>query len=495
MKIKELDQQDDQSDEVLDRAICAILSVHIPQDPRQRTIDTAATWTPSSLRIHQKRRLHVPVLVACAAALLLIAIALGVTFRDSWNRAPVIEVAAIQKNDDRDNVHQESSPFDAKSRVNTDHSPVGMAAKWTTSIRIGVAQNAPIIVSNGEDKPIKLGASIPQRQAGGALHIWDWSQSPISRVLPNVELWSNQCFALSPDGKLLVWAKGDILDLQTGKRTSIDLGGENTQIGEATYGRISGMQFSPAGDRMAMLVTNMDERQPGHINSEVVQIVEFPSGKLLCEIPPGESYALRIGFSADGKKIVSGDAFRHINLYDATSGKKLRQLEPAVDRQIMGVAISADDIHVAAYEQTHFSNVPAEQKYGDLFIWNTKSGDLVHRIDGDQLQKSGADGPIYGALRFSPDGKHLAAESWLRVLVFDVATGKIASSIKDDIAATLQWSADGATLTTIAPLGASEGGHHLPAGRYDIYPSVHEWDWRSGKLIRSIIAPDPPVKE
>src|SRR4029077_9492709 len=124
---------------------------------------------------------------------------------------------------------------------------------------------------------------------------WDGSKSPVSRVLPDIEFWGTECVALSPDGTQLVWARGDILNLETGERTRIDLGGADVKIGESTYGRIGDMQFSPDGGRLAIFVTNLDEEVPGRITSQVVQIVEFPTGRLLCEFPPGEQYALRIG--------------------------------------------------------------------------------------------------------------------------------------------------------------------------------------------------------
>ena len=202
------------------------------------------------------------------------------------------------------------------------------------------AERVPVIVANGGKEPIRLGSVT--REGGGLLHVWDWSTSPVSRVLPDVEFWGTENVALSPDGSQLVWAKGDILDLRTGKQTHIDLGGADVRIGEAMYGRIGDMRFSPDGGRLAILVTILEEDIPGRIKSEVVQVVEFPSGGRLCEFPAGESYALRVGFSADGEQIASADAERQVLLRDAATGDILQRFVPALTSQVMGVAISSD---------------------------------------------------------------------------------------------------------------------------------------------------------
>ena len=114
------EHQPDQSDEDLDRAIRAVLSYPAPQDARQRSIETAAAWTPSSLRPHRKQRWRMPAMIACAAASLLIAAAAGLLFRTFWNRAPEVDVAGRQDPNVRKEVIRESSPPDAKSKINAD---------------------------------------------------------------------------------------------------------------------------------------------------------------------------------------------------------------------------------------------------------------------------------------------------------------------------------------------------------------------------------------
>jgi WD40 repeat protein len=420
-----------------------------------------------------------------------------------------------------------------------------------------VAESAPVIVANGGKKPLHLGSAT--REHGGLLHVWSWSKGAMSCVLPKVEFWGNDHVAISPDGKWLVWARGDILDLQTGKSTRIDLGGADFKIGEHTYTRIGAMRFSPDGGRLALGVTNFDETRPGLIKSEVVQIVEFPTGRrlaklfepvarvdpkrlalliadldsakfavrkkaaqeleklgeaaigacrkaldgepsaevrrrlksllekqarkrraqLLCEFPPGESYVLPIGFSKDGKQIASGDRERQILRRDTATGKVLQRYAPALKSQVMGVAISPDGKYVAA----------TQHEPGDLFIWEADSGRLLRRLDGGGLRKLGGHYPGYGPIRFSPDGKYLAAAYWGRLFVFDMKTGKTAAALREVAATNIQWSADGKKVTVVSPVTLGSGNMR---DRKDRYPAVHEWDWRNNKRID--LTPKPPTK-
>jgi WD40 repeat protein len=348
-----------------------------------------------------------------------------------------------------------------------------MAAKVIPNVHVLVAERAPVIVANGGAEPVRLGART--RGGGGVLHVWDWSKGNTSRVLKEVEYWGTERAAVSPDGKHLVRAGGDILELATGKRSQIDLGGADVKIDGRTFGRIGHMRFSPDGGRLAMLVTNLDKDIPGRILSDVVQVVEFPSGRKLCEFPAGEAYALRIGFSNEGRQVAAADTRRQVMLRDVGTGDVRRRYEPAMTSQVMGVAISPDGKLVAAVQRD-----PA-----DLCVWEADSGKLLARLSGEELQKLGGTAPFYGVLRFSPDGKHLAASYWGRIFVVDTSTFAVAVTLKESTAVELQWSADGQTLSAILPVIV---GDHTPEGRYDICPTVHEWDWHSAHPPRRLEA-------
>lgn len=332
-----------------------------------------------------------------------------------------------------------------------------------------VAEQAPVLVSNGPATPVPLGAELPQSQSGGAMHLWDWSKSTTSRIIPGVEIWMGDHAALSPDGEILVRADGTIIYLSPEAKDrpalpkTIDLGGAVYHEGASTYTRIGDMRFSPDGGRLALLVTLRNADRTVH---DVVQVVEFPSGKRLCEFPAGEAYALRIAFSADGKQIGAGDPERRIILRDCASGQVLRRFEPLFKSQVMAIAISPDGRQIAA-----------GSRQGGLIVWDSQNGAILWQTDAKKLTlPATADGA--DLLAFSPDGRHLAAACLGPLLVFDAATGKVEGQSTLHYSIAMQWSKDSASLTLVSPFGLMEPRGKPVAVKY---PQVRQVDWRTGK--------------
>jgi len=198
--------------------------------------------------------------------------------------------------------------------------PGATAGVYRRTVRFAFASDAPIIVGTGRAEPIELGAEVPYEESGHTLHVWDWSKSRVSRVMKDARLWPDDRFVLSPDGKRLVWAMGDVLDLATGDRSKIDLGGE-FHIDKLT--RIEHLQFAPDGKRLALLVTDLvltksthQLRQQDLSTKQSLQIVEFPSGKLVCEFPADTLAHLPLALSADGRRGRVSDASRQVGLED-----------------------------------------------------------------------------------------------------------------------------------------------------------------------------------
>src|SRR5947207_3199776 len=78
------------------------------------------------------------------------------------------------------------------------------------------------IVGRGRQEPMELGAEVAYLDRGETLNVWEWSKSQQSRVMKDIRLWPDQTFCLSPDGTLLGWATGDVLNLTSGARSTID---------------------------------------------------------------------------------------------------------------------------------------------------------------------------------------------------------------------------------------------------------------------------------
>lgn len=433
---------------------------------------TPSRWARPARR--PARRLHVVLQCGLAASLIIVAILggryLATRAPNNGNRhAPIARAPRAEGPPVTAPTPPSTSP--STGQTVSPESSRDMAAWAIPNVHALVAERAPVIVANGGAEPVRLGA---RTKGGGVLHVWDWSKGSTSRVLKEV-YWGTESAAISPDGKNLIRAGGDVLELETGKRSQIDLGGADVKVDGRIFGRIGQMRFSPDGGRLAMLVTNLDKEIPGRILSDVVQIVDFPSGRKLCEFPAGEAYALRIGFSNDGRQVAAADTGRHVKLRDIATGEVRGRYEPAMTSQVMDVAISPDGKLVAAVQRD-----PA-----DLCLWEADSGKLVDRLSGEELQKLGGTAPFYGVLRFSPDGKHLAASYWGRIFVVDTSTFTVAATLKEAAAVEVQWSADGQTLSAILPVIV---GDHTAEEHYDLCPTVHMWDWHSAHPPRRLEA-------
>jgi WD40 repeat protein len=431
----------------------ALLLKHVPSQ-QPRTFEPAVYVPRASL---SARLAYIAV-----AASVLLALGVGVYSMTKQRRSDSIVA--------NDPLEQIAGSTNAK-KVPVEPDPfLDSAEKAIPIVFSHVAQSTPILVANGGKEPIALGSTT--HKSGGVLHMWDWSKGVLSRVMPEVEFWGNEKVALSPDGKQLVWASGKILHLETGKWTTIELGREKIEVGGAIYNRIGKIRFSPDGRHLTVFVTNFWPNMPGRIESEVVQVMEFPTGKILCELPWGE----QVCFSADGQHIVSATfdsdvpSQRRISLRDAATGNVQRSFDPALPSQVMGLAISPDSKHIAA----------SQRQRGDLLIWETDTGRLAQRVDGEELKKQGGHDPGYGTMCFSPDAKLLAAAYWGRVFVIDVATGKTLAALKEDMGTNIQWSADGKELTVITAVSI---GKRTKTGRENRYPSVHKWDWQNNQRI------------
>jgi hypothetical protein len=342
------------------------------------------------------------------------------------------------------------------------------------TVQFAVASNAPIIVGAGRQEPIELGAEVPYESRGDTLHVWDWSRSKLSKVMKDVRLWPEQRVCISPDGTQLVWAKGDVVNLTNGERSTIDLGGEFHVALGGTLQRIEHLQFTPDGRRLALLVFNLVLTKSTHrlrgqdlTISPTIQIVDFPSGKLVCEFPAGNQSDLPPAFSADGKRIVSrypeGESASKTVERSALTGEILREYEPRLREFAYGFGLSVDGSLLAAYDSA-----------GEALLWDALTGRLKHRISLPR------DAP--GAhLRFSPDGKLLALSLFPglspKLFVIDVVAGAVVASAPHESSGDIHWAADSKSFDVIYDhRGIREdqdkAGHHV---MYNLYPSVRRW--------------------
>jgi RNA polymerase sigma factor (sigma-70 family) len=171
-----------------------------------------------------------------------------------------------------------------------------------------------------------------------------------------------------------------------------------------------------------------------------------------------------LAFTPDGKTLVSQgrDALR---FWDVATGKQVRLFaEPG--KMVFAAALSADGRRVAAMMA---SPLREDDKRFTYFVWDVADGRTVAQFEG----------AFCHYLRFSPDGRRLAAFdiNGFQFKLYDVANGLLALSITDETAAAnledLLFSPDGKTLLT-----ASES--HVKGS------AIRFWDTASGKEVRHL---------
>lgn len=183
--------------------------------------------------------------------------------------------------------------------------------------------------------------------------------------------------AFSPDGKEVV--SGDmggnvyVWEAQTGERL------QALSIGNAP----SSATFSPDGRYLlTSLFTQLSNASGAEIwDARTGQAVRFFKGHT--------GRVTSVGFSADGKYVLTGSEDRTARIWDADTGEEVRRFSGHTDA-VLTVALSADykELITASADDT-------------VRVWNAATGQELSRFDGTAI----------GARRvtFSPDGRYVFA--------------------------------------------------------------------------------------
>jgi WD40 repeat protein len=328
--------------------------------------------------------------------------------------------------------------------------------------------------------------------------------------------------AFSPDGRQLAASAVDggiwIHDVSTGAREAVLRG---------HAGVVYGLSFSPGGRRLISGGADMSVR--------VWDVASMRQLQILRGHTAGQDYGvLGVAFSPDGRGVASGGWDTTIKVWDVSSDKPvpaesedkntLVATESSIDRGtsaefvtidvhsggIESLCVSPDGMHVASGSldgtvqivdlntnervvsfSGHNSSVGAvayspdgrlvasgsggkgATQGGQILLWNSADGKLVHTLDGHKR-------PI-SALQFTPDGNRLVSGSGSlatmdqpgEMKVWSVSSGKELKSFPD-------------VKSPIAALAISPDGTTLASGHYEYNSGIQLWNLESGQPRHSL---------
>lgn len=242
---------------------------------------------------------------------------------------------------------------------------------------------------------------------------------------------------LSSDGKQLVTSSRDrtvkVWDLGSGKETQT----------------IKGLPTDPHSvlflpDSKQVAIPSGDWKKDKKMFVGEIRLVEVASGKVARTLTGHGGFIKSLALSGDGKKLVSGSEDKTAIVWDLTTGKEAQVLK-GHGEVVLAVAISHDGSKVATACQDK-----------TVKVWDAGNGKELHTLKGfdrevtsvafapdGKLAAASADATIkiwdsagkdlqtlkapegLWAVRFSPDGKYLAAGGWNDTIkIFEAASGK-----------------------------------------------------------------------
>jgi RNA polymerase sigma factor (sigma-70 family) len=221
--------------------------------------------------------------------------------------------------------------------------------------------------------------------------------------------------AISPDGKTLAFlganATLQLWDVAQGKTTQ--------EIKTKQPSFFAGfLGFSPdsknlflqgAGEWVRVYETatgkevrQIGEKQGGVMDPKQPRVVPVGFGGGIALSPDGKNLVLL------SRKFMNNQVSSSLTVYNTATGKEVRQLKGPDNGFLNTMAISPDGKSLV------WSNFD-----GTIHFWNLETG-----VETSQLGKPGGRQNFFSSLRFSPDGKTLAAQSGRTIKLWDVKSGK-----------------------------------------------------------------------
>jgi WD40 repeat protein len=238
----------------------------------------------------------------------------------------------------------------------------------------------------------------------GKLRLWDarsgslertlaWDAGDRAVTLPNP---ADLLAAVGSEGGIKIW------DTRTGQRT--------VRVSGVSSG-VRRLAFSRDGKRVAASGPLVEHR-----SEDVVRVWE-ESGKERLSLPAGLGGISAMAFSPDGSTLVAASYDTDVRAWSTRNGELLRLVEE-LPVATFAMVFSPDGRYLAAagVDRT-------------IYLFDARSWQIARKLSGQP--------EMISALAFSPDGQLLASggfseltyENPVKVLLWDVASGKVARSV------------------------------------------------------------------
>jgi eukaryotic-like serine/threonine-protein kinase len=169
-------------------------------------------------------------------------------------------------------------------------------------------------------------------------------------------------------------------------------------------------------------------------------------------------YAL--AYSPDGRQLAFGDGFPPFEEIGHMRGRGVVRVSDAATGQVhltlrghtqnvMGVAFSPDGRTLASTSGSALTVPQTANKPGELILWDTASGDVIHKLTGHT-------GPLTG-VSYHPIGRLIATSSWDRTIkLWNAQSGDLLDSLAghQDWVSHVAFSPDGARIASSGADGA-----------------------------------------
>ena len=186
--------------------------------------------------------------------------------------------------------------------------------------------------------------------------------------------------------------------------------------------------WSPDGQRIASCA-----------DDKTVQVWDASTGKRLASLTGHTSYVHAVAWSPDGRRIVSGSWDKTVQMWDASTGKRLLSFT-GHKSAVLAVAWSPDGRRIASGGDNPVQawSPGGRSKYDTAVqVWDTDTG-------RNMLTYTGHTSGVY-AVSWSPDGRRVASCGDNTVQVWDAGMGQrlgTYTSHTDNVRA-VAWSPDG----------------------------------------------------